>query len=146
MSRAPSQTRQRDAIALALERGGGPLTAEEVLERARPFCARLGIRTVFRNLTQLVHAGRLVKVSFPGQPPRYEIPASKHHPHLICWRCNQVFDLPGETPEVASRCSVPPGFIVQGEEVVLYGWCPACAPLRQSSERTAANAAFIKRP
>lgn len=127
MPRAPSHTRQRDAILKVLELGQGPLTAEEIHVRARPLCEGLGERTVFRNLHQMVALGKLVKVSFPGQPPRYERPSLTHHPHLICWGCSQVFDLPGETPEVISRCTVPPGFIVRGEEVVLYGWCPACA-------------------
>lgn len=130
MLRAPNHSRQREAISQVLATGIGPLTAEEIHARAKPLCPRIGGRTVFRHLHKLVESGSLVKVSFPGQPPRYERPSTNHHPHLVCWGCTQVFDLPCETPEVISRCQVPPGFVVQGEEVVLYGWCPACAAKR----------------
>jgi Fur family ferric uptake transcriptional regulator len=131
MRKSPNQTRQREAIRSVLASGSGPMTAEEILIHARALCERIGERTVFRTLHEMVANGLLVKVSFPAQPPRYERTAKTHHPHLICWGCEHVFDLPGETPEVASKCTVPPGFVVQGEEVVLYGLCPACAERRE---------------
>lgn len=118
-------TRQRAALLGVLSDARGPLTAEEILVRAGG-SRILSRRTVFRQLGELVEEGHLVKLEFPGQPPRYEPPAGRHHPHLICRGCGLVFDLPGETPDIIPLITLPPGFTASGEEIILYGSCPDC--------------------
>ncbi len=109
-----------------LDDARGPLTAEEVWEIARKGTPRLGLRTVFRNLQEQVEEQALMRVVFPGQPPRYEKPSTRHHPHFVCFKCEGVFDLPGETPDVIAMCEVPAGFEAQGCEVTLFGTCAEC--------------------
>lgn len=124
---AARSSAQRDAVAAALRAAAGPLTAGEVLAHARRATPRLGRRTVFRHLHALLESGAAVRVVFPGHPPRYEPAQPRHHPHLICHGCARVFDLPGDTPDIAPHYTAPPGFTITGEEVIFYGRCPACA-------------------
>lgn len=119
-------TRQRAAISAALEGAKGPLTAEEVWVIAKKAKPGLGLRTVFRNLQEQVEEMALLRVMFPGQPPRYEKPSPRHHPHFVCLKCGGVFDLPGETPDVRAQCELPAGFEALGSEVTLFGYCEKC--------------------
>lgn len=132
-------TRQRAAISAALDGAKGPLTAEEVWGIARKAKPSLGLRTVFRNLQEQVEEMALLRVMFPGQPPRYERPSLRHHPHFVCLKCAAVFDLPGETPDVGTQCTLLPGFEVVGSEITLFGHCSDCRvkkPVRKRAVKT----------
>lgn len=124
--RRPSSTKQRAAIGAVLDAASGPLSAEAVWQLAQKSKPGLGLRTVFRNLQEQVAEGTLLRVEFPGQLPRYEKPSGRHHPHFVCVRCNGVFDLPGETPDVRGKCILPAGFEADGCEVTLFGRCAEC--------------------
>lgn len=126
-SRRSHSTRQRAAIFAALDGARGPLSAEEIWEIARKKKPGLGLRTVFRNLQEQVAEQSLLRVVFPGHPPRYEKPSPRHHPHFVCFDCGSVFDLPGETPDVRPLCRLPEGFEAAGAEVTLFGRCAECA-------------------
>lgn len=128
-------TRQRAAITAVLEQAKGPLTAEEVWKSARRAKPGLGLRTVFRNLQEQVDDMTLLRVVFPGQPPRYEKAAARHHPHFVCHQCGGVFDLPGETPDVRDRCELPAGFEADGCDVTLFGKCADCASKKLKKTR-----------
>lgn len=130
-----NSTRQRAAINAVLQQAKGPLTAEEVWQGARRAKPGLGLRTVFRNLQEQVDEGLLFRVVFPGQPPRYERPADRHHPHFVCLSCGAVLDLPGETPDVRPLCTLPPGFEAVGAEVTLFGRCADCDTPRATPRR-----------
>lgn len=116
-------TRQKDAIRRVLAEARRPLSLEQVLQRARKHVPGLGERTVFRHLGEMTTEHILVKVYYPGQPPRYELPLGGHHPHFICHDCSQVFVLPGETPELSKDYPAPAHLRLQGEEVVFFGRC-----------------------
>ncbi len=121
-------TKQKQAIIKALESSPRPLRAEEIYELAKTHCPRIGQRTVFRNLAEMIKEFLLVRVQFPGQPVRYELPHADggHHPHFICRNCNQVFILPGETPSVMDKIEKSPDYIYEGEEVIIFGRCVKC--------------------
>lgn len=119
------QTRQRDAILRALREAGRPVTIVELHALARADVPRLGLRTVYRQVRDLVTEGVLVAVDYPGQPLRYEaVTTGVHRPHFICRQCEKVYVLNIEIPDL--NPPEPPGFTIEGEEVVFYGICPAC--------------------
>lgn len=119
-------TRQRQAIMDAFDSAGRPLTAGEVFELARSGAPRLGLRTVFRNIRELVDEGRLVAVDYPGQPVRYErVSNGAHKPHFICRMCQKVYDLDMAVPDIPVQA--PPGFLIEGQETIFYGRCRTCA-------------------
>ena len=131
---ATRQTRQKEAIANVFARADRALCLEEILEEGRQHYEALSERTVFRRLRELMEEGQLVRVYLPGHPARYEVPTRLNRPHLVCRDCAQVFVLPEETPSLLASYPTPPGFELNGEEVIFYGRCPEC---RQAAPTTA---------
>lgn len=119
------RTRQRLAIEEAFQREGRPLTPPEVFEGARRAVPRMGLRTVYRQIKDMAAEGLIVGVDYPGQPLRYEWVQQGHHSHFICRRCDRVYDLQIEVPDV--RIDAPKGFSITGQETVFYGVCPSCS-------------------
>ena len=120
-------TSQRRAILHALQTASGPLTPQEVLERAQGDCEPLGLATVYRNLNALSEQGDIVAVHLPNDVPRYELSGRGHHHHFCCETCGQVFELEGSCPvAVLEGVILPGGFKVQGHELILYGLCNKC--------------------
>jgi Fur family ferric uptake transcriptional regulator len=117
-------TRQRAAIVSAIEREQRPLSPVEILSSAQAEVPGLGTATVYRTLKALVAEGVLVPVELPGEPPRYEPSGAKHHHHFRCRACDRVFEVPGCAKGIGAL--VPPGFALDGHELVLYGRCRGC--------------------
>lgn len=122
------QTRQRRAVREALRQSGRPLTPQEIYEIARAHYPRLGLRTVYRQVNELVDAGELVGIDYPGQPLRYAPVTREHQAHFICRRCNKLFAFPHDVSDVPDPAE--PRFRVTGQETIFYGegvgLCPLC--------------------
>jgi Fur family ferric uptake transcriptional regulator len=112
-------------VEAVLRSAGRPLTPDEIRSAAARRVRGLGIATVYRALRRLVDAGEAMLVEVPGTTPRYEAAGRGHHHHFHCRSCERVFevdDCPGDVGRIA-----PPGFRVDGHEIVLFGTCAACA-------------------
>jgi Fur family ferric uptake transcriptional regulator len=121
------KTHQRRAILNALELAPGPLTPQEVLELASKEHERLGIATVYRNLSSLEEQGEIIAVHLPNDSTRYEPAGRGHHHHFRCEHCEQVFELSAKCPvAILEGVTLPGGFKVQNHELTLYGLCPDC--------------------
>jgi Fur family transcriptional regulator, ferric uptake regulator len=121
------QTSQRRAILHALEHAPGPLTPQEVLERASQEKESLGLATVYRNLNALQEAGDVVAVHLPGESTRFEPSGRGHHHHFRCETCEAVFELDAHCPvEILQGVTLPGGFTVRDHALTLYGVCPQC--------------------
>lgn len=118
-------TRQKRAVREALSVANRPLTPLEILEAAQVEVPSLGIATVYRVLKTLCAEGAVVLVELPGGVGRYEMAHLGHHHHFHCRTCERVFEVEG-CPENLTRLA-PPGFEMDGHEVVLYGRCRTCA-------------------
>ena len=124
-------TRQRQAVLDAVERGGHALTPPEILALARESVPTLNLSTIYRQIGALQEEARLVKVMLPGQTARYEPvcgqghgDAAHHHHHFHCRVCDRVYALhacPGSMQDL-----VPKGFVVEAHEITLHGRCPDC--------------------
>ena len=117
-------TRQRSAIRAVIAAAGRPLSPLEVLEGARADVPALGLATVYRNLRLLLDDGEIQGVNLPGDNVRYELAGHDHHHHFQCLTCQRVFDIhacPGDLQRMA-----PPGFVVEGHDLTLYGHCADC--------------------
>ncbi|UCH25556.1 MAG: transcriptional repressor [Trueperaceae bacterium] len=121
------ETSQRRAIMNALESAPGPLTAQEVLEKASHEKAGLGLATVYRNLGSLEKVGVVVPVHLPNESTRYEPAGRGHHHHFCCSTCGKVFELGSKCPvAILEGVTLPGGFKVNHHELTLYGHCPTC--------------------
>jgi len=117
-------TRQRQAIRQALHIAERPLLPLEILDQARAIVPALGLATVYRNLKLLVDSKEIQPVELPGEQTRYELGGHGHHHHFHCRICDRVFDIhacPGNMQSL-----VPPGFVVDGHQLTLYGMCGEC--------------------
>ena len=121
------RTRQRDAIRRALELADRPLGPGEVLEAARAETPGLGLATVYRNLRRLESEGAIVRVDVVGEGSRFELAGKAHHAHYHCRACDRLFEMAG-CPVSSPEGLLPPGFTVEGHEVVFHGRCAECGP------------------
>lgn len=120
-------TSQRRAILSALSTAQGPLTAQEVHQRACDEMAGLGLATVYRNLSLLEASGEIVSIHLPQDPARYEPAGRAHHHHFRCESCATVFELAGACPvHPLEGKTLPNGLKVTGHELVLFGLCADC--------------------
>ena len=120
-------TAQRRAIQEALADAPGPLTAQELHDRARARLDGLGLATVYRNLNELEREGVVVPVHLPGDATRYEPAGRGHHHHFRCLRCDTVFELEVGCPlSLLENVTLPGGMRVTGHELVLFGVCASC--------------------
>jgi len=122
------QTRQRDAIRLALAAAGRPLSPQEILAAARESHATIGLATVYRTIRSMVETGALHEVELPGAASRYELAGKHHHHHFHCRRCDGVFEVEA-CPRDIGRL-LPRGFRLERHEIVLYGLCKRCGARR----------------
>jgi|TARA_B110000438_G_C15816246_1_gene652088 Fur family ferric uptake transcriptional regulator len=113
------QTRQREAISQALKAAQRPLTPQELHGLAVETLPSLGLRTVYRQIRELVAAGEIVGIDYPGQPLRYEAVTGEHRAHYICRDCDRIFSFPQNVPDV----DIAPlsNFEVSGQETIFYG-------------------------
>lgn len=123
-------TKQKRAIWSVLESAHRPLSPSQVQEQVSQELPSVSLATVYRVIKAFVEDGRLVPVSFPGAPDRYETKAcaAHHHHHFLCTSCDRAFDLPGCGLKVST--GLPTGFAISRHEVVLYGSCDKCAEAR----------------
>jgi Fur family ferric uptake transcriptional regulator len=119
------KTKQRDALAAALESTDRPLSVGELLEAGAKRIDGLGVATVYRTIGALLDEGWIVAVEIPGEPTRYERSDKGHHHHFQCERCDRVFDVAGCLENI--RKLAPPRFRVKQHSVTLYGVCAGCA-------------------
>ncbi len=122
------RTDQREAIVEALMSADGPLTAQEVHDRAKAFIPTIGLATVYRNLNNLEAQGDVVTVHLPQDATRYEPAGRGHHHHFRCIRCQTVFELDEGCPvALLEGATLPGGLTVLGHELVFFGRCASCS-------------------
>jgi len=107
-----------------VEEAERPLSPDEILAAARRGLPGLGQATVYRTINAMQQERLIVPVDIPGRPSRYEKAGLKHHHHFACTGCGRVFELKGCSYKGDN--GVPPGFKVEGHELILYGKCRHC--------------------
>ncbi|MEZ4632107.1 MAG: transcriptional repressor [Deinococcales bacterium] len=121
------QTGQRQAIIHVLESATGPLTPQEICEKANHQKKGLGIATVYRTLAQLVEEDEVMTVNLPSESARYEMKVREHRHHFCCTVCGQVFGLEPHCPiALLDGATLPNGYIVTHHALTLYGICDLC--------------------
>jgi len=121
------QTRQRDRIHQVIRDAQGPLTVQEIHERAQRDIPGLGIATVYRTLNLLQEGQQIQTVILPTGETRYEMSDLGHHHHFQCRVCEEVYDLDTCPVSVPDGSEVGEGFVVETHELTLYGVCPTCS-------------------
>ena len=84
-------SKQRELVMQTVQNLCDHPTAEEIYDAAVKECPGLSLGTVYRNLNSLVEAGRVRRVSIPGQADRFDHTRAWHS-HLYCTVCGGVTD------------------------------------------------------
>ena len=79
-------SKQRELVMQTVENLCDHPTAEEIYDTAAKECPGLSLGTVYRNLNSLVEAGRVRRVSIPGQADRFDHTLAWHS-HLYSSAC-----------------------------------------------------------
>ncbi|MBF0152540.1 MAG: ferric iron uptake transcriptional regulator [Magnetococcales bacterium] len=111
-------------LSLFMTQEGQHLTAEDIFRRLLADGDEVGLATVYRVLTQFVHAGLLVRHHFEGGKAIYEVNHGEHHDHLVCLQCGHVQEFFDE--EIEQRQHViaqQHDFAVQDHSLYVYVDC-----------------------
>jgi Fur family ferric uptake transcriptional regulator len=111
-------TKQRQAIALAIDTLGRAVSPVEIQNLAQESVPQLGIATIYRNIKAMVEAGELVPVEIPGMAPRYQRPTRRKQHLMVDESRNEV-----HTVEIALDGFQPnvPGFVVERFQIMCFG-------------------------
>ena len=124
-------SKQRELVMQTVQNLCDHPTAEEIYDAAVKECPGLSLGTVYRNLTRLVAAGRVRRVSIPGKADRFDH-TLVDHAHAYCTQCGSVADvLPEALPLLQDALREGSGFQVRQMNLVLAGICPQCQKLMQ---------------
>jgi Fur family ferric uptake transcriptional regulator len=122
-------TRQKRALADALDQVEEFTSAQDLHTRLRAAGERVGLTTVYTQLRSLADAGALDSVRGDTGEVLYRRCTSRaHHHHLLCRTCGHAVEL--SAPEVeawARRLGERHGFRDLDHVVELTGTCARCA-------------------
>jgi len=122
----PRNTKQLRLIWSTVKDDSSHPTADQIYSRVRQKSRRISLGTVYRNLQKLV-ADEKLQVLMLGRAQRFD-PLVTRHQHLICERCDRVFDVVVEGVKNLEPVKLPhEGFKVTSHQVAFYGLCKRCA-------------------
>ncbi len=126
-------TKQRDLILSCLdENRHHHMTAEEMHTYINEHLGQVGQATVYRHLSNLVKAGRVIKVaSAQGMPASFQIASQpetcRNFFHMICTQCDSINHLDcDEAERLARHIKKEHGFVVDKFKTIMYGICDKC--------------------
>lgn len=101
-------------------------TADSIYTSLKKDNPGLSLGTVYRNLSKLTENGLISKLSIPNQSDRYD-KNIKPHAHLICEKCNNIYDVESETiNKFINDLSNEENLSITNYDIVLQGICNSC--------------------
>ena len=115
-------TKYGEQILTIVMRKGEHPTAEQVFMEMKANNPKIAQGTVYNNLNALVDEGRIIRISEPGFPDRFD--NTTRHDHMVCIKCGRLADvkLLDFTEEIERN---------SGEKIISYDLriryiCPEC--------------------
>ena len=128
-------TAQRELLLRLIHEFHGHVDASELYERARERQPRLSLSTVYRNLSLFKQLGIVDEHQFTDGRRYYEPKTRRHHQHLVCVGCGDVFEFNCPSARrLRTKISNDSGFDIVDTEVRLIGYCPKCQRQLSSSK------------
>lgn len=123
-------TRQRLAVAGALDSVDEFRSAQEIHELLRGRGEAVGLTTVYRTLQGLADAGEVDVLRTGDGETVYRRCSAGHHHHLVCRHCGRTVEVEGPAVERwADAVAARNGFVDVAHTVEVFGTCSHCAPL-----------------
>lgn len=104
------------------------VSAEELHAILEQKQADVGLATVYRTLDVLAEVGIVHRLMFGDGCSRYELADDlHHHHHLICNRCNQVWEVPLDLlGKLERKIERDYHFSITGHHLKFFGLCARC--------------------
>ncbi|MEV8537024.1 transcriptional repressor [Streptomyces sp. NPDC051211] len=122
-------TRQRAAVAAALDEVDEFRSAQELHDMLRHRGASVGLTTVYRTLQSLADAGEVdVLRTSDGESVYRRCSTGEHHHHLVCRKCGKAVEVEGPAVEKwAESIASEHGYVNVAHTVEIFGTCADCA-------------------
>ena len=135
-STRPRATWQRAAVTDILQRTEEFRSAQQIHSALESEGTRVGLATVYRNLTAMAEAGEIDQVrNAEGEALYRSCERPEHHHHIVCRRCGYTVEVSGgELEEWIQRVSTQQGFTQMEHTAEFFGLCSQCSS-RTDAER-----------
>jgi len=121
-------TRQRRAVAAALQSCEDFRSAQEIHDLLRRKDEHVGLSTVYRTLQALADNGDVDVLRTQEGEALYRRCSASHHHHLVCRRCGRTVEVEGPTVERwSTSVAEEHGFTDVSHTLEIFGTCPSCA-------------------
>jgi Fur family ferric uptake transcriptional regulator len=122
-------TRQKRALAAALEASDGFRSAQELFGELRARGENVGLTTVYNQLRSLAETGEIdVLRSDDGESLYRRCMTGEHHHHLVCRSCGRTVEVEGPEVELwAERMADLHHFVEVSHTLEIFGTCASCA-------------------
>ncbi|MPZ59737.1 MAG: transcriptional repressor [Propionibacteriales bacterium] len=121
-------TRQRKAVASALESIDDFRSAQEIHDLLKQRGERVGLTTVYRALQALWDSGGVDALRTDEGETLYRLCSDTHHHHLVCRECGRTVEVTGPTVERwADKVAAENGFRDLSHTLEIFGTCADCA-------------------
>ena len=125
---APRSTRQRRAVARAIEGLEYFSSTQMVHDLMKAQGESVGLSTVYRNLQSMADAGEVDFIRNQHGEMLYRQCGRVHHHHLVCRRCGRAEELAGDAVESwVTKAAAEHGYTQVSHEVEIFGLCETCA-------------------
>jgi Fur family transcriptional regulator, ferric uptake regulator len=121
-------TRQRRAVASALQSCDDFRSAQEIHDLLRRNGENVGLSTVYRTLQGLADSGEVDVLRTEEGEALYRRCSTTHHHHLVCRVCGRTLEVEGPAVERwSSAIAKEHGFTDVSHTLEIFGTCPSCA-------------------
>jgi Fur family ferric uptake transcriptional regulator len=122
-------TRQRSAIAQALDGSPEFRSAQDIHAAMAGSGTKVGLATVYRNLQAMAAEGELDVIrTAEGEAVYRSCATTHHHHHVVCRSCGLAVEVTGDAVERwAEAVAAANGFTQVRHTVEIDGLCAACS-------------------
>ncbi|MFZ2501822.1 MAG: Fur family transcriptional regulator [Nocardioides sp.] len=121
-------TRQRRAVAEALDSIQDFRSAQEIHDLILRRGGQVGLATVYRTLQLLAEAGEVDVLRTEDGEAGYRRCSDSHHHHLVCRSCGSTIEVEGPAVERWTKAiAAEHGYSSVSHTLEIFGTCPACS-------------------
>ncbi len=106
-------------------------TAEMIFMEMKKRNSKIVQATVYNNLKALAEAGKIIRISHPGFPERYD--NTSRHDHLICSACGAISDIRLE--DLTTSIEEQLGQKIDSYDLRINYKCPGCEEKNKEKKR-----------
>ena len=118
-------SRQRELILETLQEYAIHPNAEELYIKVHEKDKNISKGTLYRNLSRLAEEGIIKKIDGLDSTSHFDHNTHEHY-HLICTKCNRIFDIEKETTQIP-QLNIENDFKVLSYDIIFKGICKECS-------------------